>query len=58
MQLYLFRLREYADKDTLKKIDKALQPPRGWRDPDTKLPAGWSDNEDDEWAMFERAVSG
>lgn len=49
-------LREWADKDQLKNIEKALRPPASWRDPTTGLPAGWGDEEDD-WAQWERSTS-
>lgn len=43
-------LREWADEERLDEIDDALTAPATWRDPLTGLPAGWTDNEDDEWA--------
>lgn len=37
-------------------LDRALRPPPGWRDPDTGLPAGWTDDEGDDWAQWEAAM--
>jgi len=54
--MYLYMLREWADEETLAKIDDALRPPAEWRDPMTGLPAGFSDNEDDDWEDWARAM--
>lgn len=51
-------LREWASEETLEKIEEALTPPPSWRDPLTGLPAGWTGNEEDEWAEWERAARG
>lgn len=48
-------LREWANQETLDKIEDALEPPASWRDPATGLPAGW-ENADDGWEAFERAL--
>lgn len=47
-------VREWATKETVDKLEQALTPPPGWRDPFSGLPAGWGD-EDDDWAAFEEA---
>lgn len=49
-------LREWATEEQLDAIAEALEPPVDWRDPRTGLPAGWSDDEADEWAEWERAL--
>jgi hypothetical protein len=51
-------IREWASEETLDKITDALTPPPDWRDPDTGLPAGWSDDEDEDWSMFASAMRG
>lgn len=51
-------IREWATEDTLDKIAEALKAPAGWRDPDTGLPAGWEEDDDDEWRAFESAMRG
>lgn len=56
MNLYLVMIREWATKDQLEEIDDALVPPASWRDPVTGLPAGWTDDEDAEWAEWEYQV--
>jgi hypothetical protein len=55
LNLYLTMIREWADKDTLEKLEDALTPPASWRDPVTGMPAGWVDDEDGDWAAFEAA---
>jgi hypothetical protein len=49
-------LREWANEKTLEQIKAALRPPASWRDPDTGLPAGFGD-EDDDWAEWEASMS-
>lgn len=49
-------MREWANQDTLDEIDEWLTPPPHWRDPMTGLPAGWTGNEDDEWAEWQAAM--
>lgn len=49
-------LREWAGEKTLDRIERALEPPASWRDPVTGLPAGFSDQEDDDWAQWEAAA--
>lgn len=51
-------IREWASEETLDKIEEALTPPASWRDPMTGLPLGWSDDEADDWAMWEAAAKG
>ncbi len=51
-------IREWANQDRIDEIERALTAPPGWIDPDTGLPAGWTDDEDDEWSMFEAAMRG
>lgn len=48
-------LREWATEEQNDKIDRALRPPADWRDPETGLPAGWSDDDDDDWDAWEAA---
>lgn len=57
LSLYLYMLREWADKKRVDEIERALRPPASWRDPDTGLPAGW-DTEDDEWALWQSSTKG
>lgn len=49
-------LREWADQKTIDRIDQALTPTPEWRDPLTGLPAGFSEDEDDDWAQWENAM--
>ena len=39
-------IREWASNEQLERIEDALTPPIGWRDPDSGLPAGFTDDED------------
>lgn len=50
-------LREWANKDTLDKIEELLDPPPSWRDPVTQLPAGF-DDEAAEWEAWTTAMRG
>ena len=50
--LYLHMLREWADEDRLDEIERALTAPLSWRDPATGLPAGFDDDDGDEYDEF------
>ena len=56
MNTYVYMLREWASKDTLEKIERALTPPATWRDVLTGLPAAALTDESDDWAMWEAAM--
>lgn len=50
MNAYLFALREYADEDTLARIDEALEPPLTAKV--GAVPA-WYGSDEDAWAGWE-----
>lgn len=56
LNLYLHMIREWASKDTLDEIDERLATPPGWINPVTGLPDGFTDDEDDDWAAFQKAM--
>jgi len=56
LNTYVYMLREWASKDTLEKIERALTPPATWRDVLTGLPAAALTDESDDWAMWEAAM--
>lgn len=63
LNLYLRMIREAGERAGPKMaermnewIDEHLTPPPEWRDPSTGLPAGWTNREDDEWALWQRQM--
>lgn len=63
LNLYLRMIFEAGERGGPKVAEKItewvaekLTPPADWRDPETGLPAGWTNREEDEWALWERQM--
>lgn len=57
LNLYLFMLREWANKEGLEAIDNWLKTPPSWRDPTTGRPEGFQEEDEfDRWARERQAA--